>query len=98
MKQSIHQFVEELQDTPSHQREHTAQNTGPWRGIFFDGPQADTNQDGDEVPVWCVYVGDEEAEPIHRIYWLWSYNLALDLANRMARDRRLELIAEASAA
>jgi hypothetical protein len=98
MKQSIHQSVEELQNTPSHQREHTAQNTGPWRGIFFDGPQADTDADGDEVPVWCVYVGDEEAEPIHRIYWLWNYNLALDLANRMARDRRLELIAEASAA
>ena len=71
---------------------------GQWRGVFFDGPQSDRNQDGDEVPVWCVYVGDEEAEPVNRIYWLWSYELALDLAQRMARDRRLELIPEAAAA
>jgi len=98
MKQSIHQSVEELQDTPSHQREHTAQNTGPWRGIFFDGPQADTDAAGDEVPVWCVYVGDEEAEPVNTVYWSWSFSFAQDLAQRMARDRRLELIAEASAA
>ena len=71
---------------------------GPWRGVYFDGPQPDRNADGDEVPVWCVYVGDEEAEPVNRIYWLWSYELALDLAQRMARDRRLELIHEATTA
>lgn len=71
---------------------------GPWRGVFFDGPQSDRNPDGDEVPVWCVYVGDEEAEPVDRIYWLWSYELALELARRMARDRRFELIQEATSA
>jgi hypothetical protein len=47
-------------------------DSDPWRGGFSDGSQFDTNDDGDEVPVWCVYVGDEEAEPVHRIYWLWS--------------------------
>ena len=36
----------------------------PWRGVFFDGPQSDRNRDGDEIPSWCVYVGDEEAEPV----------------------------------
>jgi hypothetical protein len=41
-------------------------------------PKADHNSDGDDGgpcgshPVWCVYVGDKEAEPIHRIYWLWN--------------------------
>ena len=73
-------------------------NTGPWRGVYFDGPQADTNADGDEVPAWCVYVGDEEAEPVNRVYWCWTYELALDLAQRMARDRRLELIHDATTA
>ena len=72
--------------------------TGQWRGVFFDGPQADHNHDGDEIPVWCVYVGDEEAEPVNRVYWCWSYAFALDLAQRMARDRRLELIHEATTA
>jgi hypothetical protein len=33
-------------------------HTGHWRGIFFDGPQADTNHEGDEIPVWLGYVGD----------------------------------------
>ena len=73
-------------------------DSGPWRGVFFDGPQSDRNADGDEVPVWCVYVGDEEADPVNRVYWCWSYELALDLAQRMARDRRLELIHEAATA
>ena len=67
----------------------TTQTARQWRGVFFDGPQSDQNRDGDEVPVWFVYVGDEEAEPVNRIYWLWSYALALDFAQRMARDRRL---------
>ena len=34
-----------------------------WRGIFFDGPQPDQNHDGDEIPIWLVYVGDEDAHP-----------------------------------
>ena len=67
----------------------------PWRGVFFDGPQSDTNADGDEVPVWCVYVGDEEADPISTVYWSWDFTLAQTLAHRMARDRRLELVSEA---
>ena len=86
-----------LLSRPDEQQRETA-NTGPWCGVFFDGPQADTNADGDEVPVWCVYVGDEEAEPVNRVYWCWTYELALDLAQRMARDRRLELIHEATTA
>jgi len=77
---------------------HESAQAAPWQGVFFDGPQPDRNPDGDEVPVWCVYVGDEEAEPVERIYWLWSYELALDLARRMARDRRLGLIQEATSA
>jgi hypothetical protein len=82
------------------EHEHFAETApaGQWRGVFFDGPQADQNQDGDEVPVWCVYVGDEEAHPLHRVYWCWSYAFALDLAQRIARDRRLELIHEAATA
>ena len=55
------QFRERLAETA---------DPGPWRGVYFDGPQPDRNTDGDEVPVWCVYVGDEEAEPVNRIYWL----------------------------
>ena len=73
----------------------TQNNTGLWRGIFFDGPQSDQNHDGDEIPVWFVYVGDEEAEPVDTLYKCHNFTAAEELATRMSRDRRLELIHEA---
>ncbi len=68
---------------------------GPWRGIFFDGPQSDTDRNGDEIPVWYVYVGDEDAEAVESVYKCLSFAGAEALAKRMAHDRRLELIHEA---
>jgi hypothetical protein len=67
----------------------------PWRGVFFDGPQSDQDPEGDEIPVWVVYVGNEEAEPVSKVYKCYSFSSAEALAKRMARDRRLELILEA---
>jgi len=78
----------ELNDAPA--------TTGAWRGVFFDGPQADQNPDGDEIPVWFVYVGDDEAEPTDTVYTFHNFQAAETLARRMAQDRRLELIHEAS--
>jgi len=71
-------------------------NTGQWRGVFFDGPQSDQNHDGDEIPVWFVYVGDEEAEPTDTVYKFHNFPAAEQLAKRMSHDRRLELIHEAN--
>lgn len=73
-------------------------NTGAWRGVYFDGPQSDQNHDGDEIPVWFVYVGDEEAEPTDTVYKCHNFKSAEELAQRMAHDRRLELIHEGSPA
>ena len=70
--------------------------TGLWRGVFFDGPQSDQNADGVEIPVWLVYVGDEEAEPTDTVYKFHNFKAAEELAKRMSHDRRLELIHEAS--
>ena len=67
----------------------------PWRGVFFDGPEPDQDSEGDEIPVWVVYVGDEEAEPVGKVYRCHSFAPAQSLAERMAKDRRLELIHEA---
>jgi len=69
-----------------------------WRGVFFDGPEADTNHDGDEIPVWFVYVGNEEAEPLHTVYTCFSFDFAQDLARRMSEDRHLELVQDATPA
>ena len=56
------------------------------------------NRDGDEIPVWLVYVGDEEAEPTSTVYKFHNFKAAEQLANKMAADRRLDLIHEASPA
>ncbi|HOX60317.1 MAG TPA: hypothetical protein PLC99_25860 [Verrucomicrobiota bacterium] len=73
-------------------------DTGPWRGVYFDGPQSDQDPEGEEIPVWVVYVGDEEAEPTGTVYHVYDFARAQALAERMARDRRLELIHEATTA
>lgn len=72
--------------------------TRPWRGIFVDGPQPDVDQEGEEVPVWTVHVGDEDAEPIGKVYFCSSHGSARALAARMAKDRRLEIVDESMAA
>ncbi len=79
-----------FQDTPAH--------TGAWRGVYFDGPEPDRNHDGDEIPAWVVYVGNDEAEPTDTVYTCHDFKAAEALAQRMAKDRRLELIHEASPA
>ena len=66
-----------------------------WRGIFFDGPEPEQNRDGDEIPVWFVYVGDKDAAPVGTVYKPHNFKSAEGLAKRMSRDRRLELIHEA---
>ena len=79
-------------------------NTGPWRGVYFDGPQPDQDPEGEDGgpcgshPVWVVYVGDEEAEPVSTVYHVYDFARAQALAERIAQDRRLELIHEATTA
>ncbi len=66
-----------------------------WTGVFFDGPQPDRDTEGEEIPVWFVYVGDEDAEPLGKVYSVYSYTYAAELARSIARERNLELIDEA---
>jgi hypothetical protein len=67
-----------------------------WRGVYFDGPYADQDRDGDEIPVWSVFVGDEHGDPVGSVYGCHSYKTAAELARKMAKDRGLELVDEAS--
>jgi hypothetical protein len=67
----------------------------PWRGVFFEGPESAQDHEGDEVPVWYVFVGDKDAEPVGKVYRCCSFAPAEELARRMAKDRKLELIHEA---
>ncbi len=73
-------------------------NTGLYRAVYFDGPQPEQNKDGDEIPVWVVYVGDSEAEPTGTVYKCHQFASAERLARQMAADRRLDFIHDASPA
>ena len=73
-------------------------NTGLYRAVYFDGPQPEQNKDGDEIPVWVVYVGDAEAEPTGTVYKCHQFAAAESLAKQMAADRRLDFVHDASPA
>ena len=66
--------------------------------IFFHGPESGRNKEGDEIPVWAVYVGTETGEPLGTCYTIHAYHRAAKLANLMSHDRQLELINEAQPA
>ena len=67
----------------------------PWRGVFCEGPEPDQDPEGEEIPVWHVFIGDEDGEPVGKVYKCHSFGGAEALAQRMAKDRHLELIHEA---
>ena len=69
-----------------------------WQGVFFDGPEPDQDRDGDEIPVWHVFVGTQDAQPISTVYRVFSFTKAQSLAQAMSQDRRLQLVAEATTA
>ena len=71
-------------------------NTGLYRAVYFDGPQSDRDHEGEEVPSWVVYIGDDEAEPVSHLQHFRSYEIAEQVARHLASDRRLDLIHDAS--
>jgi hypothetical protein len=55
----------------------------------------DVDRDGDEILVHNVYVGDDDAEAIGRVYIVRRGEAAaIALGERIARDRRLELVVD----
>jgi len=67
----------------------------PRRGVCFVGPQPDQDSEGDEIPVCIVYIGDEAADPVAKVYTSHSFHGAEALALCMAKDRHLDPIQDA---
>jgi len=68
----------------------------PWRGVFFRGPLAVKTYDEKQAANWRVYQGDNQGRPRGTVYELSDFSRAGKLAEKMARDRGIELIKEAS--
>jgi hypothetical protein len=60
----------------------TVTQPAAWRGIFFEGPEPERGHDGDEFPVWFVYIGDEDRQPISTAYKCFDFAGAEMLARR----------------
>jgi len=75
-----------------------ASQSPAWTGVFFDGPAPEQDREGEEIPVWHVFVGTEDAEPTGTVYRVFSFAKAQSLAQAISNDRRLDLVAEASPA
>ena len=73
-------------------------NVGPYRAVYFDGPQSDRDAEGEEVPAWVVYVGDDEAEPVSHLQHFRSFEIAEAVARHLASTKRLDLIHDATPA
>ena len=73
-------------------------NTGLYRAVYFDGPSADRDHEGEEIPVWVVYIGDEEAEPVSNLQHFRSFQIAEEVARHLASSKRLDLIHDATPA
>lgn len=60
----------------------------------IDDVDFDTYLD-DEVQVFHVYIGDDDAEPVGKSYTVRrGRDAAVSLGEKIARDRRLELVVE----
>ncbi len=51
-----------------------------------------------QAGLWTVYVGDADANPLSKVYRVFSFAKAENLAKAMSNDRKLELVSEAQAA
>ena len=68
--------------------------------VVVDGPYPNANaaSDWDEFPEWTVSTTDDEGNDIGKIYYCRSLSKAQNLGMKIARDRNLEHINEASPA
>jgi len=64
--------------------------------VIADGPYPRQNFDGDEVPYWVVFVSDDSGEPIGKVYQCASRDKAIDLGEKMSKDRGLHFENETS--
>lgn len=71
------------------------------RAVFAAGPDTDLDREsGDEFPFWSVWIADDiDGENILSTIWrCHSFEKASNLAENIARDRKIELVDDMSRA
>lgn len=73
----------------------TAPRNATIRRVYCEGPIAEQNRKGEEIPVWQTFAGNEKRQPRGTVYKCLTHKTATGLAAAMAHDRKLELVDEA---
>ncbi len=74
-----------------------ARFVGTTRFVSVDGPYANADEEW-EWPEWTVLVTDDDGNEHSKVYICRTLEAAISLGEKMARDRRLELVVDASRA
>lgn len=65
--------------------------------VVIDGPHPYFDRHGDEFPYWTVSLATDEDDDL-KTYEVRNFDRAWDLARNISRDRRIELVNNATPA
>ncbi len=63
--------------------------------VVVDGPFPIQDRYGEEMPIWCTFVADDDQNPIGQVYRSVTFEGAVKTGDKIAKDRKLELTMEA---
>ena len=63
--------------------------------VYFDGPCPSQDATGEDIPVWFVFVGDSDGDPVDAVSPFYHFATAQCYARELAKTKRLSLITEA---
>lgn len=66
--------------------------------VVVTGPHsnADAQSDWEEYPEWAVGMMNDDGDEVGKVYFLRNFKAAEELGKKMAHDRKLEYINEAT--
>ena len=63
--------------------------------VHFLGPCPSQDATGEEIPVWFVFVGDIDGDPVDVVSPFFNFKTAQCYARELAKTKRLSLITDA---
>ena len=71
------------------------QNSSAVHRVYFDGPCPSQDATGEDIPVWFVFVGDSDGDPVDAVSPFSNFATAQCYACELAKAKRLSLITDA---
>jgi len=71
------------------------QNSTAVHRVHFLGPCLSQDATGEDIPVWFVFVGDIDVDPVDAVSPFSNFETAQRYTRELAKTQRLSLIADA---